>query len=213
MAIIVYEGATVSLGVLEKEHVPLFVPYINRRVGIEGTMQRGPYTESMGLEWVESQDKKRGTDEVFAVYRHSTSEAGLEYVYIGNTGLHHISQEHGFASSGSMLFDLEDQGKGYGTEAKLLLLYHAFRVLGVRKVNSDVKAFNAKSLGHLIKTGYQIVGRRRKHHFHDGEFVDNILLEVFREDFEPLWARYKKDGTLPRLTKKQRKRVENETKN
>lgn len=211
MAIIVYEGINVSLGVLEKWHITHYLPYINRRLSIEGTMQRGPYTEDMGLEWLKSQQEKREKNEVFAVYRHDDSGEERQYVYIGNTSLHDINREHSYATSGSMLFSFDDQGKGLGTEAKLLLLYHAFRVLGLRKVNSDVKAFNAKSLGHLIKTGFKIIGRREKHHFHDGDFVDNILLEIFRDSWEKIWARYKADGTLPKLTKKEHKRIEKET--
>jgi len=46
---------------------------------------------------------------------------------------------------------------GIGTEAMLLLLYHAFMILGLRKVTATVKVFNAPSMGHSIKSGYKLI--------------------------------------------------------
>lgn len=199
---IAYEGNAVALAALQDDYVPFIARAINRRVGLEGTMQRGPYDPALGKEWIERLRRSRGTDEVFAVLK----KVDGNWIYSGNTGIHAITWPNGTGTTGSMIFDQEHRGAGEGTEAKLLLLYHAFRVLGLRKIRSTVKAFNAPSLGHLLKCGYQIVGRYRQECFHEGSYVDEILLEVFPEDWEPIWSAYQ-DGNLPRLSDEQRVRI------
>ena|SRR3989344_56592 len=201
---IAYEGKqNIALAQMREEYVSEFVPWINRRKGIEGTLQRPPYSLEMGREWVRDHDKNKGKSESFAILRKDPKTNG-GWCYVGHTGLHGIKWPDARATSGSMIIDAKSRGEGCGTEAKLLLLYHAFYVLGLRKVHSAVKAWNAASLGHLLKCGYQIIGQRKKEVFHEGEYVDEFLLEVFRVEWEPVWQEYQSSGELPRLTQEQR---------
>ena len=189
-----------------------FMPAANKRIGIEGTLQRPPYTPGMWREWVERHDtvKSKGESEVFVILvKDVEAEGGWRYV--GHTGLHGIKWPNGTATTGSMIVNGEYRGKGYGTIAKLLLLKHAFHVLGLRKVHSRVKAWNATSLGHLVKCGYTLCGRHKAEDFHEGTFVDEILLEVFRAGWEPIWDAYQATGELPRLTDGQRALIKKET--
>jgi RimJ/RimL family protein N-acetyltransferase len=132
-------------------------------------------------------------------------DAGNQWRYVGHTGLHHITWPDARASSGTLIGDRESLGKGYGTEAKLLLLYHTFYVEGLRKITSELKAFNGHSLGHLLKTGYKVVGISKSHHFHEGMYVDEIMVEIFKQEFDPIWKRYKEDDELPSLSVQQKK--------
>lgn len=201
-----YEGKVrVALGLMHPGYVKLFLPWINRRVGIEGTLQRPPYSYASGVDWVRGLDKSKGEKEVFAVLL----RAGTSYQYVGHMGIHGITWPHGFATTGSMIGADGAQGRGLGTEAKLLLLYHAFMVLGLRKLVSTVKAFNAQSAGHLMKCGYKPVGRYKQHHFHEGAYVDEVVFEVFRDDWEPIWEKYQTTASLPSLTSEQRAFIEN----
>jgi RimJ/RimL family protein N-acetyltransferase len=201
--IIAYEGKVgVALGLMQEAYVPLYLPWINWRIGIEGTLQRPPYSHSQGIEWIRSLDKEKGKHEVFAILTRSLGKRP-RYRYVGHTSLNHTVGT-GVASTGSIIGASDARGHGCGTEAKLLLLYHAFMVMGVRKILSDVKAFNAPSVAHLLKCGYKYVGRYREHHFHEGRFVDELSFEIFREDWLPVWETYQKTATLPKLTEKQR---------
>ena len=199
-----------ALAALLVDYGPGFMPAANKRVGIEGTLQRPPYTPAMWRDFVESHDRSKGTSEVFAILtKNEAAEGGWRY--IGHTGLHHITWPNGTATTGSMIVDGEYRGKGYGTAAKLLLLYHAFRILGLRKVHSRVKAWNAASLGHLVKCGYTVCGRNREEDLHEGAFVDQLLLEVFKSDWEEVWETYQAASHLPKLDKAQRALVKKET--
>ena len=208
---IAYPGlAKISLGLLQENYGPEFLEWVNKRTDIHGTLQRPPYTLTHWSGWVKSLDGSRGKNEVFAVLEHVGTKKKPAYRHIGHMGVHHISWPDGCAETGSILGAPNVRGGGHGTEAKLLLLHHCFHVLGLRKLTSSVKAFNGNSLGHLIKCGYRICGRRTKQVFHEGAFVDEILLELHLEDFEPVWEKYQKTKKIPHLTDVQRALVKKE---
>jgi RimJ/RimL family protein N-acetyltransferase len=210
--IIAYEGLVhVSLGLMQEEYIDQYLPWPNRRIGVEGTLQRPPYSRNSGVEWVRSLDQKKGHDEVFAILVHTDDEKN-PYRYVGHMGVHDIQWPDGRAKTGSIIGASEARSRGCGTEAKLLIQYHAFMILGIRKLTSSVKSFNGSSLGHLLKCGYQIVGRYKKHYFHEGAFGDEVLLECFREDWEPIWEQYQASKSLPSLTPEQKTLVTSETK-
>jgi RimJ/RimL family protein N-acetyltransferase len=204
--VIVYRGIMVSLAVMLREYIPLLFPGINDLSVTRGIIMRPPITLEAEYEWYEKLKDSKNQD-VFAILLH---EPKGSYRYIGQMGLHQIGCPNGCATTGSVIIDAGTHGKGYGTEAKLLLLYHAFYTRGLRKVSSGVKAFNGNSFGHLVKCGYKIIGRRRNHHFDQGTFVDEILLEIFQADFYSIWTKYKETGELPRLTAEQRIMMKNE---
>ncbi len=209
--IITYEGVRTSLALLQPFYAAEYIPWPNRRVDVNGTLQRPPYYPENFIEWLEGLRKSKGSHEVFAVLAHETRRRKRTYRYLGHMGIHNVSWPNGVATTGSILGAPNARGNGYGTEAKLLIQHHAFHVVGLRKLASEVKAFNAPSLGHLLKCGYRIIGRRKAHDFHEGSFVDVILLECFREDWEPIWEAYQVLGKLPSLTEEQRVCVSEET--
>lgn len=204
----------VSLGALQREYISLFMKGANESEVMRGVLLRPPITLEAELAWYDNVVKERSaTDIIFAILLHERDEANtaIRYRYIGHMGLHGISWPNGFATTGSIIVDKSCFGKGYGTEAKLLLLYEAFRNRGLRKVCSHVKAFNGNSWGHLLACGYQQVGRRKRHHFYNGGFVDEIDFEIFREEWEPIWQAYQETRQLPRLTDEQREFLKKET--
>lgn len=196
----------VSLGAMRREYIPLFMQGANDPEVMRGVILQPPVTLEAELAWYDMMVQK--SDVIFAILLH---EQGNKYRYIGHTGLHGITWPNGFATTGTIIVEKACFGKGYGTEAKLLLLYEAFRNRGLRKICSHVKAFNGNSWGHLLASGYQQVGRRKSHHFRDGTFVDDIEFEVFREDWEPIWKKYQETKSLPRLTDEQRELLQKET--
>lgn len=206
--IVSYKGfVKVSLGLMQPEYIEDFLPWPNERHGIEGTLLRPPYSHASGVEWVRGLDKQKGVNEVFAILLKEKSN----YRYVGHTGVHNVEWPAGSGITGSVIGLAEARGCGCGTEAKLLLQYHAFKVLGLRKLVSRVKAFNAGSLAHLLKCGYQIVGRHRAHRFHEGAYIDEIVLEVFREEWEPIWEKYRQSQRVPSLTDVQKATVRTQT--
>ena len=206
---IVYKGRRVSLGVMVRDYIPLFTEHANDLSITRGILMRPPVTLEAEYEWFDGIAKGSNEENVFAILLNNEDDT---HRYIGHTGLNRMNWPNGTATTGSVIIDKSLHGAGCGTEAKLLLLYHAFYVKGLRKVCSEVKAFNGNSFGHLLKCGYRCIGRRKAHHFHEGTFVDCFLFEVFREDFDPVWEKYQATKELPKLTDEQRTLVANDTK-
>lgn len=209
---IAYRGLKhVVLAAMHKDYIQTVAEHANNMEVLEGVLLRPPVSLEAELAWYDGLAKRKdaGTDDIFAILMRE--QEGAEYDFVGTTGIHRITWPHAHASTGSLILRMDHLKREYGTEAKLLLQYHAFRVKGLHKLTSSVKAFNGRSLGHLIKCGYRICGRHKQHFFHDGGRVDEILLEVFREDWEPIWEQYQKSKELPKLTDEQRVLVKTET--
>ena len=86
---------------------------------------------------------------------------------IGRNELDFLDMVHRSAETGTELFRPEHRGKGYGTEAKHLLLGYAFEVLDLHMVWSIVWEENPRSRAALLKQGYRISGStpwRGTHH-------------------------------------------------
>ena len=112
--------------------------------------------------------------------------------FFGTMGIHGIDYRQGIAGTGALIGNSSYRNKGYGTDAKMNLLYWAFTELNLRKVCSHVLATNPRSKCYLEKTGYREVGCYKKHVLHKGKFVDEYVMEVFKKDFMKIWRSYNK---------------------
>lgn len=151
------------------------------RVFLNNSFPRGYQDE---LEWVTKQSKHDPFNIVLGIV------AKPDNTLIGTMGLHGISYTNGVATTGALIGEHQFLNQGYGQDAKMQLLNHAFLTLGLRKICSSVKAFNGRSLAYNKACGYKEEGRRKQQYFVNGEYVDEVLLAVFFEDWLPLWQAY-----------------------
>ena len=115
---------------------------------------RFPYSAIMLADWFgEMAEKDPAPDIELAIVLRETGEL------IGETGLYSIDWIARTAESGSWLYRAADRGKGYGTEAKLLLLEYAFERIGLNMIWAWVKERNPRSQAALRKQGYRDAGR------------------------------------------------------
>lgn len=185
MAIPVYRsGKYVYLRPLSKEDVPLLTQWINdpdvtqylNRVFPASFLEEEQRVENVG---------KSSEHEIVLGMCLKTDEL------IGTIGLHHINWINRTAITGTLIGAEEHRGKGYGTDTKMLLLDVAFNALGLRKIASCVFSFNGRSARYSEKCGYRREGVLKQHHFHNGEYHDELILAVFRDDWLPLWEAYR----------------------
>ncbi len=146
-----------------------------------------PQSEQDEREWIQGLSKRKDTDLVFAIVLKENNEQ------IGNIGLHGINHRQGTAHTGTLIGRKDLWSKGYGSEAKMILLDYAFGTLNLRKINTSVFATNPRSLKCQEKCGYQREGVLKQQRRLNHEWVDEVLLAVFREDFLPLWEKFKED--------------------
>jgi RimJ/RimL family protein N-acetyltransferase len=103
---------------------------------------------------------------------------------IGGIGLHHVNRRDGTAQFGIGIYDREYLGNGYGRDAVRVLLRWAFRVQNYRRIWLDTLATNERAIRSYRACGFREEGRLRAHFFHDGEYVDAVIMGMLRDEWE-----------------------------
>lgn len=171
-------GERVTLRTVDRADVPKLLLWINdsetNRYLIRGDFPMGWDDE---VEWVDKISRRKD----------GQMNLGIEVHGQGLIGLISLKVEcwiNRTAVTGTMIGVAEARGKGYGTEAKMLLLGHAFRRLNLRKVYSNVYAPNERSMRCQLRCGYVEEGRFKDDMFRDGEYHDVVTLAAWRHTFE-----------------------------
>jgi len=186
--VVFLSGRLVNLRPVQKSDIPLLTKWINDPNVRQYLASTFPHTEKQEEAWYEN----LGKDNKNIVLTIETKDGKP----IGVMGIHKIEWQRGFGTTGAFIGESEYWGNGYGTDAKMILLDHAFNTLGLRKIYSDVIAFNKRSLRYSLRCGYKIEGRLRKHIFRKGKYWDEIVIGVFRDEWLPIWKKYKKTGKV-----------------
>ena len=172
------EGDLVALGPLRREHIPLYLRWINdfgttRMLGLPPR----PTTLEQETAWYEHaavDDARTG----FTIYERATGRA------IGNCGLHEVDRFNRRTVVGIMIGEPEARGRGYGTEAMRLLLDYAFTGLGLHNVMLKVFEYNLAGRRCYEKVGFREIGRRRESRWYNGRFWDEISMDILASEFE-----------------------------
>lgn len=77
----------------------------------------------------------------------------------------------------------EFQRKGYATEALRMIMDFYFNQLRCQKFNASVYSYNEASNRLCEKMGFVVEGRRRNTVFTDGQFFDEILYGLTKDEF------------------------------
>lgn len=194
--VVFLRGKKTTLRPVSEEDIPLFVSWVNDPEVRQFVSNRFPCTEGFEKKWVENLGQKQDKDVVLVI-----EVSGKP---IGLMGIHKIDWLNRIGTTGAMIGEKEYWGKGYGTDAKMVLLDYAFNVLGLRKIMSRVFAFNGRSLAYSLHCGYKEEGRLRKQHFAGGEFHDEIILGIFREEWLSYWREYNAGKKSGKATKSQK---------
>lgn len=181
------KGALVYLRPFQKSDSETLQKWMNDQEVTQFLMRVFPITAREEDEWIENQGKDSKNLALAIV----TVE---DNKLIGSIGLHQIDLINRNAVTGTVIGEKEYWGKGYGTEAKMLLLDLAFNALDLVIILSKVLAFNGRSLAYGKKCGYEEVGRIPGWIRKNGERHDEVLLVVTQERWRPLWDEYSKSN-------------------
>ena len=82
-----------------------------------------------------------------------------------------------------MIGSKENQGKGIGTFAVSSIVNHAFFNLNLRRLQLEVLEHNQIAQKLYKKIGFVEEGRKRMAVFKDGQYVDEILMGLLRDEY------------------------------
>ncbi len=104
---------------------------------------------------------------------------------VGNDGhpRHQLAQP-ATRTTGIIIGERDEWGKGYAGEAMRLRTRYAFRELGLEKLITTVMAPNEASRRALERAGYRQCGTYRRHFLVDGQWHDVWIGEIFETDWE-----------------------------
>jgi len=169
-------GRKVNLRPFLKADIPTLTRWVNDPEVREFVSATLPQTEKQEEDWF----NKLGSDEKNIVLGIETKEG----ILIGSMGIHRIEWRDRVCTTGALIGEKEYWGKGYGTDAKMILLDYIFNTLNLRRVCSAVIAYNKRSLHYSLHCGYKIEGRKREHIFKRGKYWTLI------------WRKYKRTGKV-----------------
>lgn len=127
-------------------------------------------------EWIENTLSKQ--EPSFAIVRKDDDSL------IGNCGIMNIDSISRTATVGIFIGDIENRGKGYGSEALKLLVSFGVNYLNLNNIDLHVFEFNENAMACYKKVGFKEYGRRHKAYYCDGKYHDIVLMELLKEDFE-----------------------------
>ncbi len=180
VAPVVLEGRTIRLEPLSPGHVPGLVaagadPAIWRWYIIEP-----PTTADLMGAWAAEAiaNAAAGTEQAFVTIDRATGRV------LGSTRYMAIAQAHRRLEIGTTWLTPAAQGTAANVESKLLLLDHAFDVLGAKRVEFKTDANNAASRAALLAIGATFEGIFRRHMVRwDGGNRDSAWYAVVDEDW------------------------------
>ena len=152
------QGRVVRLEPLALAHVPGLA-----RVGLDPELWRWIPTQvadaAQMQAWVQTalDEQTAGTSLPFVIISHASGEA------IGSTRYMNIVPAHRRLEIGSTWLSTAAQRSGANTEAKLLLLTHAFEALKAIRVELKTDALNSKSRAAIARIGGIEEGIFRRH--------------------------------------------------
>ncbi|MCU0678873.1 MAG: GNAT family N-acetyltransferase [Planctomycetes bacterium] len=172
------KGEKIDLVILDPERhlftgqAMLTNPEINRYLNPE--VFNFPLTLTSERKWFESKDGNKN-EIVLAI----ETKAGE---HIGGIGLHNIDWLNRRAILGIYIGRPEFWNQGIATEAETLIIRHGFNI-GLHKILADVYEPNGASAHVAEKNGFRLVGVYKKHVFKNGEWFNDKVYELLREDW------------------------------
>lgn len=104
---------------------------------------------------------------------------------IGNCSLFSIDHIHQRGEIGIFIGEEKERGKGYGVEALEILVAYGFKVLNLKNIMLRVFSYNQRAIRCYEKAGFKVFGRRTRCHQVNGQFHDEIYMEILADEFKP----------------------------
>ena len=179
IAPVVLEGRVVRLEPMTLDHVDAL-----SRVGLDAslwalTTSRVATRDDM-RQYMETAlaEQAAGTALPFVTIARATGEV------VGSTRFANVVHEHARAEIGWTWITPRWQRTAVNTEAKYLMLRHAFERMGCRRVELKTNALNARSRAAMLRIGATEEGTFRRHMINaDGSPRDSVFVSVIAGDW------------------------------
>ena len=181
------QGAVVRLEPLRHEHVELF--WEVAKSDLDDIFRWIPYSmktpeDFRGVIAKAFQEQDRGESIVFATVEQNSGRA------IGSTRFMNIDRVNRRVEIGSTWIAPPWQRTAVNTEAKYLMLRHAFEVWKCMRVELKTDALNTKSRNAILRIGAKEEGTLRRHLLtHTGRVRDTVYFSILDDEWPEVKAK------------------------
>ena len=173
------QGKRVTLRGLEQSDSSEMLSYWNRKDFLDYSGRTSPLTKEELVTWIQDTWKERKREKSFTfgiVYNKNSLLIG----YIKLRILNRISAR-GKLSIG--IFNPSYRDMGLGTEALNLMTVYSFSTLNLLSLESNVFNNNPRAIACYSKIGFKKVGLRRKADYVNGQFLDDLVMDLLVEEW------------------------------
>lgn len=112
--------------------------------------------------------------------------------YIGNVMLQQVDWINRTGRVPILLGDKNEWGKGYATEARMMMLHFAFFERGLHRISAEILEDNIASIQLHKRCGFVEEGVLRSAIYKNGEYKNVVVMGVLQEDFVVAYDAYVK---------------------
>ncbi|MEK5481682.1 GNAT family N-acetyltransferase [Viridibacillus sp. FSL R5-0888] len=105
---------------------------------------------------------------------------------IGELSIFEIDEENNKAGFRISMSSIELTGKGYGTEAIIIVLRFVFEELKLNRLQLEVFSHNLRGIRVYEKVGFVKEGVLRESLYYNGTYSDAVIMAILRKDYENL---------------------------
>ena len=105
-------------------------------------------------------------------------------VIVGVVYLLNIDDINRCADLHIMIGNEDNRGKGVGFFAVSSIINHAFYNLNLKRLQLEVLEYNEHAQALYKKAGFVLEGRKRKAVFKDGQYVDELIMGLLRDEYQ-----------------------------
>lgn len=161
-----------------KDITPEYIKALNLKevVGLTESRYRKWDTQSV-KNYVKEKANKPGDSLMIGIFLKKHGE------HIGNIRLHSFSTYNKRLEVGFMIWDKNQWGKGYATEALGAIYNYIFDVMKFHKIEAEYYSINKAPAKIAKKLGFKIEGVIKDHFIVDGKYVDAVRIAKFNPNY------------------------------
>lgn len=137
-----------------------------------------PMSRSAEREWLERVTKHQGQSPEHLVFM-----IVFDRQPVGTIGLHEINLVHRRAVIGIRIGEKDYRGRKIGRTAQELIIRYAFNELNLLRLRANIYEGNVPSIRIHEACGYRLAGRLPHWHFKDGQWKDDLIYVLSRDDW------------------------------
>ncbi len=141
-----------------------------------------PESRQQREEWIKRVDKEMQKGEAYNLVI-LEKETGK---FLGIVALKRVNYVSRTAFMSVAIYNPENQGKGYGTDAVECIMKIGFDVLNLHRLELHVYDFLVSGRHIYKKLGFKETGVRRKASFVAGKYVDDLVMDILVEEYREL---------------------------